>query len=142
MTGHHMTSLSNRHMNKLLLSIMTMLACSLSSCGQQNFKTVDADEFEKTISADSVQLVDVRTFAEFCEARIASDKVVNIDALQPDFANEAVKKLDKRCSVAVYCRSGRRSADAAKKLSELGYDVIDLRGGILEWQKRGKPTTR
>ena len=121
---------------------MTMLACSLSSCGQQNFKTVDADEFEKAISADSVQLVDVRTSAEFCEAHIASDKVVNIDALQPDFANEAVKKLDKRRSVAVYCRSGRRSADAAKKLSELGYDVIDLKGGILEWQKRGKPTTR
>lgn len=119
-----------------------MLACSLSSCGQQNFKTVDADEFEKAISADSVQLVDVRTSAEFCEAHIASDKVVNIDALQPDFANEAVKKLDKRRSVAVYCRSGRRSADAAEKLSELGYDVIDLKGGILEWQKRGKPTTR
>lgn len=129
-------------MNKLLLSIMTMLACSLSSCGQQNFKTVDADEFEKTISADSVQLVDVRTSAEFDETRITSDKVVNIDALQPDFANEAVKKLDKSRSVAVYCRSGRRSADAAKKLSELGYDVIDLKGGILEWQKRGKPTAR
>ena len=142
MTGHHRTSHPNRHMNKLLLSIMTMLAFSLSSCGQQNFKTVDADEFEKAISADSVQLVDVRTSAEFCEAHIASDKVVNIDALQPDFANEAVKKLDKRRSVAVYCRSGRRSADAAKKLSELGYDVIDLKGGILEWQKRGKPTTR
>ena len=121
---------------------MTMLAGSLSSCGQQNFQPVDADEFEKAISADSVQLVDVRTSAEFCEAHIASDKVVNIDALQPDFANEAVKKLDKRRSVAVYCRSGRRSADAAKKLSELGYDVIDLKGGILEWQKRGKPTTR
>ena len=121
---------------------MTMLACSLSSCGQQNFKTVDADEFEKTISADSIQLVDVRTSAEFGEARIASDKVVNIDALQPDFANEAVEKLDKRRSVAVYCRSGRRSADAARKLSELGYDVINLKGGILEWQKRGKPTTR
>lgn len=129
-------------MNKLLLSVITLFAGCLTSCGQQNIRTVDADEFEKTISQDNVQLVDVRTEAEFREGHIASDKVKNIDVKQSDFAGQADKELDKGLPVAVYCRSGRRSLDAAKQLTERGFEVINLKGGILEWQEKGKPTRR
>ena len=96
-------------MNKLLLSVITLFAGCLTGCGQQNIRTVDADEFEKTISQGNVQLVDVRTEAEFREGHIASDKVKNIDVKQPDFAGQADRELDKGLPVAVYCRSGRRS---------------------------------
>ena len=34
--------------------------------------------------------------------------------------------------VYVYCRSGNRSLQAAKKLAEMGYTVYDF-GGILDW---------
>lgn len=129
-------------MNRLILSIMTLISGSLCSCGQQNFKTIDADEFETAISSDSVQLLDVRTVEEYNEAHISADSVINIDELQPDFMTKARKVLDKGKTVAVYCRSGRRSADAAKKLSDEGYKVIDLKGGILEWQERGKKTSK
>ena len=129
-------------MNKLLLSVITLFAGCLTGCGQQNIRTVDADEFEKTISQDNVQLVDVRTEAEFREGHIASDKVKNLDVKQPDFAGQADRELDKGLPVAVYCRSGRRSLDAAKQLTERGFEVINLKGGILEWQEKGKPTRR
>ncbi|WP_298935918.1 rhodanese-like domain-containing protein [uncultured Prevotella sp.] len=129
-------------MNRLILSIMTLISGSLCNCGQQNFKTIDADEFETAISSDSVQLLDVRTVEEYNEAHISADSVINIDELQPDFMTKARKVLDKGKTVAVYCRSGRRSADAAKKLSDEGYKVIDLKGGILEWQERGKKTCK
>lgn len=129
-------------MNKLLLSVITLFAGCLTGCGQQNIRTVDADEFEKTISQDNVQLVDVRTEAEFREGHIASDKVKNIDVKQPDFAGQADRELDKGLPVAVYCRSGRRSLDAAKQLTERGFEVINLKCGILEWQEKGKPTRR
>lgn len=121
---------------------MTLISGSLCSCGQQNFKTIDADEFETAISSDSVQLLDVRTVEEYNEAHISADCVINIDELQPDFMTKARKVLDKGKTIAVYCRSGRRSADAAKKLSDEGYKVIDLKGGILEWQERGKKTSK
>jgi rhodanese-related sulfurtransferase len=40
---------------------------------------------------------------------------------------------DKEAKIVVYCRSGRRSAEAAKVLKELGYkNVYDL-GGINSW---------
>lgn len=129
-------------MSKLLLSAVTLFAGCLTGCGQQNIRTEDADEFEKTISQDGVQLVDVRTEAEFREGHIASDKVKNIDIKQPGFAEQADRELDKGLPVAVYCRSGRRSLDAAKQLTERGFEVINLKGGILEWQEKGKPTRR
>lgn len=129
-------------MSKLLLSAVTLFAGCLTGCGQQNIRTVDADEFEKIISQDGVQLVDVRTEAEFREGHIASDKVKNIDIKQPGFAEQADRELDKGLPVAVYCRSGRRSLDAAKQLTERGFEVINLKGGILEWQEKGKPTRR
>lgn len=126
-------------MNKLLLSVMALFTGCLTSCGQQDIKSVDADEFEKTISRNGVQLLDVRTEAEFCEGHIASDKVKNIDYRQPDFIEQAYGELDKGRPVAVYCRSGRRSLDAARQLAKRGFEVINLEGGILEWQERGKP---
>lgn len=119
---------------------MTLLASCLSGCGQQDFRTVDADEFEKALAADSVQLVDVRTAEEFSEGHITANKTRNIDAMKPDFMELAEKELDKGKTVAVYCRSGRRSADAARRLAGAGFKVIDLKGGIIEWQKRGKTT--
>lgn len=129
-------------MNKLLLSVMALFTGCLTSCGQQDIKSVDADEFEKTISRDGVQLLDVRTEAEFSEGHIASDKVKNIDYRQPDFIEQADGELDKGRPVAVYCRSGRRSMDAARLLAKRGFEVINLKGGILEWQEKGKPIRR
>ena len=129
-------------MNKLLLSVMALFTGCLTSCGQQDIKSVDADEFEKTISRDGVQLLDVRTEAEFREGHIASDKVKNIDYRQPDFVEQAYGELDKGRPVAVYCRSGRRSMDAARLLAKRGFEVINLKGGILEWQEKGKPVRR
>lgn len=129
-------------MNKLLLSVMALFTGCLTSCGQQDIKSVDADEFEKTISRDGVQLLDVRTEAEFNEGHIASDKVKNIDYRQPDFIEQADGELDKGRPVAVYCRSGRRSMDAARLLAKRGFEVINLKRGILEWQEKGKPVRR
>ena len=129
-------------MNKLLLSVMALFTGCLTSCGQQDIKSVDADEFEKTISRDGVQLLDVRTEAEFSEGHIVSDKVKNRDYRQPDFIEQVDGELDKGRPVAVYCRSGRRSMDAARLLAKRGFEVINLKGGILEWQEKGKPVRR
>ena len=46
--------------------------------------------------------------------------------------------LDKQRPVAIYCRSGRRSARAASLLTEQGYTVTNLGGGVMAWQDAGK----
>ena len=101
------------------------------SCQAQNdFKSVDIKEFKIEISKPDVQLVDVRTVKEYSEGHIPG--AMNIDVNAPDF-EEKIKALDKKENVAIYCRSGRRSKIAAKKLTATGFKVIELNTGFLSW---------
>ena len=45
----------------------------------------------------------------------------------------AIASLDKKRTVAVYCRSGRRSKNAAGQLVKEGFKVVELEGGFLGW---------
>lgn len=127
---------------KLVISlvIMTMCATQMSGCNSHdNIISVSAPEFDKAIKADSVQLLDVRTPQEYAEGHI--DGALNINVQSDDFRQIAEKKLSKDSTVFVYCRSGRRSMDAAEILTELGYKVVNLKCGIIEWKEDGLPVT-
>ena len=122
------------------LIIMTMSATQISSCNSNdNIISVSAPEFDKEIKADSVQLLDVRTPQEYAEGHI--DGALNINVQSDDFRRMSEKKLSKDTTILVYCRSGRRSMDAAKILTKLGYKVVNLKGGIIEWKEDGLPVT-
>ena len=118
----------------MLLSLLGMQ----SACSQQAFVSVNADEFESLIANNDVQLLDVRTAEEFADGHLAG--AFNIDIKQGDFDKMATAWLSKQRPVAVYCRSGHRSANAARQLVAHGYEVVNLDGGILAWQKAGKTT--
>lgn len=112
----------------------------MSGCkSDNNITSVSATEFENEIKADSVQLLDVRTPQEYAEGHIAG--ALNIDIKSDDFRQIAEKELSKDSIILVYCRSGRRSMDAAEILTGLGYKVVNLKGGITEWKDDGLPVT-
>ena len=120
---------------------MVMLGFSCSSNGQNSeFENMNVNQFAKYIANDSVQTLDVRTPDEFYEGHI--NDAININVFDDDFLDEATKELDKSRPVAVYCRSGKRSVDAAQKLSAAGYKVTNLEGGIIAWLKSGKPVVK
>lgn len=122
------------------LIIMIMCAIQVSGCNSNdNITSVSAIEFENDIKADSVQLLDVRTPKEYAEGHIAG--ALNINVQSDDFRQIAEKKLSKESTILVYCRSGRRSMDAAEILTKLGYKVVNLKGGIIEWKEEGLPVT-
>lgn len=100
------------------------------------YANMDVDNFSKLLEDDNVQLLDVRTPEEFAEGHIAGAK--NINLFNKDFLSTAQKILDKSKPVAVYCRSGKRSAEAARLLSDKGYNVTNLNGGIMAWMKNKK----
>ena len=58
---------------------------------------------------------------------------MNIDVRSDSFAERAESLLPKEKTIAVYCRSGRRSAQAANLLAKRGYRVVNLSGGIIAW---------
>lgn len=117
---------------------MTMFTTQASGCNHNDdIISVSSAEFEKEIKADSVQLLDVRTPTEYAEGHIA--RAININVQSDDFRQLAEKELSKGSTILVYCRSGRRSLDAAEILTELGYKVVNLKGGIIEWKSDGLP---
>ena len=62
----------------------------------------------------------------------------NINVNGQDF-KEKIALLDKNTPLLVYCKSGSRSANAAKQMREIGLTVYELEGGILKWQADGLP---
>ena len=89
-------------------------------------------EYKQQIANDSVQFIDVRTPEEFEAGSIEGAE--NIDFLADDFLNK-MDNLNKDEPVYIYCRSGNRSAKAAAKLSEMGFEqIIDLKGGYKAWK--------
>ncbi|WP_276894325.1 rhodanese-like domain-containing protein [Hallella bergensis] len=128
-------------MKHLIMSILAALGLGTGSCAQnEHITSVDAAQFEAAISADSVQLIDVRTAGEYAEGHIAN--AVNIDVKLPDFASKAAGTLDKDRPAYVYCRSGQRSMKAARMLAKQGFEVVNLNGGIMEWMNAGKPVNQ
>ena len=113
----------------VLLAVMTI---SCQSQTNPKIKVLPVAEYKSHISKESVQLVDVRTPAEFKEGAIPN--ALNIDVNNAGF-DEEIQKLDKTKPVYVYCRSGARSGQACKIMNELGFEkAYNLVGGILAWQ--------
>lgn len=129
-------------MKKYIILSISILFVLFQSCNGTNS---DADEvmepghFLETLENDTEgQLVDVRTTEEFGVSHIKDAQ--NICVTDDDF-EEKIKVLDKKKPVYVYCRSGNRSARAAKILKEKGFTrVYDLEGGITSWDEQGLET--
>ena len=117
---------------------MSVFLSSLFGChvSDGDFRSLSVAEFKEYIADTAVVRLDVRTAEEYAEGHIAG--AVNLDVLQPDFKQKSKAVLPKGKTIALYCRSGKRSKKAARILSELHYKVVELDGGYLEWTKAGQ----
>ncbi|MGN1247202.1 MAG: rhodanese-like domain-containing protein [Paludibacteraceae bacterium] len=122
-------------MKRLLLITMSLL--SLFGLQAADFQSVDVKEFAKVLQQENTFLLDVRTEKEFAEGHLKGS--ICIDVTQADFLAKAEKQLPKDKTIALYCRSGRRSKKAAELLANAGYKVVELYSGLLSWQSSGMP---
>lgn len=122
-----------RTIYRVLLSVsLIFTGCLNEEKVSAEVKLVSAQEMQDILQQEDVQLVDVRSREEHEAEHIANSQ--NIDFGSPTF-EEDVKKLDKSKPVILYCKSGKRSAECAKKLKEAGFEKIyDLDGGISKWK--------
>ncbi len=120
----------------------TIILAGLLSCqsSKPGFRSVSVDEFQHLIADSSVIRLDVRTTKEFDEGHIPN--AVNIDVLQPDFLQKALSSLPCKRTIAVNCRSGKRSKKAAELLAKKGYKVVELDTGFNGWLEEGKEVTK
>jgi rhodanese-related sulfurtransferase len=97
------------------------------------FQNVEAQQFSELMKAPNTVVLDVRTPAETAAGMI--EGAIELDVTNPNFA-EKVAELDKSKTYLVYCRSGRRSANACQIMSGQGFgQLYNLQGGYLAWPK-------
>ncbi|WP_235283751.1 MULTISPECIES: rhodanese-like domain-containing protein [unclassified Methanosarcina] len=114
--------------------------------GPSGFETVNVDEARELIEMGDIFVLDVRTPAEFNESHIEGATLIPVtnsggSNLSPDQLLEArISEVPKGKKILVYCRSGRRSADASQILVDASYTgVYNMGGGINEWIAAGYP---
>ena len=123
----------------LLIAAVLLFSLALVACNRQNNSQEDTT-YEQITPAEAKALMDseegyiildVRTPEEFAERHIEGAILI------PDYEigeNAESILTDKEQLILVYCRSGRRSKNAANELATLGYTNIKEFGGINDWK--------
>ena len=130
-----------RKLTIIALSLAAALALAGCAPGQkpagetaagraQTIQSISPQEARELIGKPGVVLLDARTQEEYDEGHIESATLLPYDAI---VADSAALPADKDATIIVYCRSGRRSAIAARMLADLGYTRIYDLGGIQSW---------
>lgn len=130
-------------MKKLNIYIALILVMSLFACnGQQSSDTHQSAKNEEAtatvtmssqpisvldeVQMDEIMLIDVRTPEEYQAGHV--ENALNINFFDENFTDQ-IKELNTDKTLYLYCRSGKRSMNASKALSALGYKVVNLEGG-------------
>ena len=123
----------------LAASLALLSGCALSKTKKDTvedmtnkaaYHKVSAEEAYEMMVSQEVVVVDVRTREEYDGGHIENAVLVPNERI----GSEMPKALpDKESTLLIYCRSGRRSKDAAQKLLALGYQSVYDFGGVIDW---------
>ena len=114
-----------------LMLIPLLVGCSGGDHTNSYEQITPAEAKALMDSDDGYIILDVRTPEEFAERHIEGAILI------PDYEiGEKAESIltDKEQLILVYCRSGRRSKNAANDLATLGYTNIKEFGGINDWE--------
>lgn len=128
-----------RKITKVFLCLFLILAF-ITGCGRNNNGVEENKSDHKKISAQEAKsmmesnedmvIIDVREESEYNEGHIKNSLLLPLGKIEKDI--EKVSE-DKDKTILLYCRSGRRSSEAATILTSLGYRNVYDFGGIIDW---------
>lgn len=146
----------------LILTMVFICGSAFAMCGVcgSDAKSAESDESAFShVAAETAMKAGVKeiSYGQFMHIRNSGEKFVLLDVLDADSYKKghiegaesfpldtiskdtAAKRLSKDDNIIVYCGSFQctASTSAAKKLSALGYNVLDYKGGLKEWQEKG-----
>ena len=118
-----------RIMPILLAALLCLTGCTAEE--KMAYRQISQEEAKAMMAQDDGHIiVDVRRQDEYDSGHIPGAILIpneSIETEQPD------KLPDKDQIILVYCRSGRRSKEAAQKLADMGYTSVYEFGGIIDW---------
>ena len=92
----------------------------------------------KTLLSTGCCLIDVREPVEHAEEHIVGSQLIPLGQIE-----RRASEIGSGKPLVITCRSGKRGADALKKLHAMGFtDARNLEGGILAWKAAGLPVSK
>ncbi len=119
-------------MKKIILAALILcMILPAAAFGEAAYQQITQEEAARIMAEETGFIIlDVRTEEEYDEGHIPG--AINI--ANEDIGTDELPELpDKDQMLLVYCRSGRRSKEAAGKLAALGYTQVLEFGGIMTW---------
>ena len=101
--------------------------------GVVSYNSISQQEAKELMESTDCIILDVRTEEEYEESHIPNAICVPNEIISGDQGQIISELPDKEQTILVYCRSGRRSKEAAQKLVAMGYTDIREFGGIIDW---------
>ena len=119
----------------LLAALLCLTGCSAEE--KMTYRRISQEEAKQMMTRDDGYIiVDVRRRDEYDAGHIPGAILIPNESI----GTEPPEQLpDKERIILIYCRSGRRSKEAAQKLADMGYSNIYEFGGIIDW--KGEITT-
>jgi len=118
----------------MLIAVILLAGCSSQEKAKEETMTVNkiTAEAAKIMidGGEDLVVLDVRTQEEYNEGHIENAVLIPDTEIS---AQAPTVLTDQDQTILVYCRTGRRSAEAAKKLVDIGYTNIYDFGGIVDW---------
>ena len=106
----------------------------------RGYRALKPAELTRLINSENALVIDLSPTADFEKGHIAGS--LNVDVTSPDFVQRVQQQVPKGKTIALYCRSGRRSKMAAAQLLKQGYKIIELESGILGWMSQQLPVSK
>lgn len=123
----------------LLIAVLVIAALAAVSFtgrlgGDGSIEKLTPQEYASNfVETDSPHLlIDVRTPAEFATGSIEGAVNIPVDSI-----TQHLDQIPDDQPVVLYCRSGNRSMQAARKLESRGYSQLYDLGGVGAWQSAG-----
>ncbi len=115
--------------------VIVLLTLFLFSCAKKpdpSYKSISQEEAVRMMEKDDGHvIVDVRTKDEYQEGHIPEAICIPNEEITDE---KPFQLTDLDQIILIYCRSGNRSRQAAKKLSDMGYTNVYEFGGINTWK--------
>ena len=139
---HHLPEFIGNHLMLVMIFVVILLALVGGEVSRlfRGYKELSPAGLTLLINRESPLLVDLSSNAEFEKGHIAGSRHVPLSQFDPE--NKELAKV-KEMPVAVYCRTGTTSSQAASRLVKAGFkQVYWLGGGLGAWQQADLPLTK
>lgn len=114
-----------------LYFVFMLMTFSVVAMAGNSYEQIDQETVKQMMEKDDGHIiVDVRRQEEYDEGHIPGAILIPNETINSEKPDE-LPDLDQ--IILIYCRSGRRSKEAAQKLADMGYTNIFEFGGIIDW---------